>query len=235
MALSDPLSVEDFADLFRVQDVEFVQNFTQQSSITGGGERRYADRAPVLLKAKVTTEVMTNAEAEGIMALINSRAGGLKKVHLFNYRLPYPPSDPDGSILGAVIPRIATITDRLHVSFSGFPPGYEVKVGTWFGTVFDNRRYLGQFVEPRTANGYGNIATVEIFPPLPASVTAGLGITLKKPPASFRIVPNSAFPSKQGGMYSVIEFSAEQTYSPGTEEPITPTPAKAPTYHLLGF
>lgn len=235
MALPDPLPVEAFADLFKVQDVEFIQNVNQQSSMTGGGERRYADRAPAMIRAKITTIPMLNAEAEGIMALINSRAGGLKKALLYNYRLPYPATDPDGAIIGATVPRLAAIADRLHVSFSGFPAGYEIALGTWFGLLFDGRRYVGQFAEARTANGYGQIATVEITPPLPASASAGLGVIIAKPPGSFRIVPNSAFPSKQGGLHSVIEFSAEQTYSAGDEGTITPTPVKAPTYHLLGF
>lgn len=235
MALSDPLQVDDFADLFKVQDVEFVQNFNQQSSMTGGGERRYADRAPALIRAKVTTIPMLNAEAESVMALINSRAGGLRKVLLYNYRLPYPSTDPKGEIISATIPRLATITDRLHVSFSGFPAGYKIPLGTWFGLLFDGRRYVGQFAEPRTANGYGTVSTVEITPPLPASVNVGLGVLIAKPPGSFRIVPNSAYPSRQGGLHSTIEFSAEQTYSSGDEETITPTPAAAPTYHLLGF
>jgi hypothetical protein len=235
MALPDPLPVDQFADLFRVQDVEFVLNFHQQSSMTGGGETRYADRAPAMIRAKIRTEVLTNAEAEGIMALINSRGGGLKKVLLHNYRLPYPAADPKGEIIGSTVPRLATITDRLHCSFAGFPAGYEIPLGTWFGLLFDGRRYVGQFAEARTANGYGMVATVEITPPLPAGVNAGLGVVIAKPPASFRIIPNSAFPSQQGGKSATIEFSAEQTYSAGDEETITPTPAAAPSYHLLGF
>lgn len=214
MALADPLGVDAFADLFKVQDVEFVQNFMQQSSVTGGGERRYADRAPALLKAKITTIPMLNAEAEGIMALINSRAGGLKSVLLYNYRLPFPASDPNGAIIGATVLTINVITDRLHVSFSGFPAGYEIPLGTWFGIVFDTSRYyLGQFAEARTANPItGAVASVEITPPLPASITSGVGISVSKPPAKFKLVPNSAFPAKQGGLHSTIEFSAEQTY-----------------------
>lgn len=235
MALSDPLQPEEFASRFKVQDIEFVQNFNQQSSMTGGGERRYADRAPAMIRAKITTIAMPNAEAEGIMALINSRAGGLKKVLLHNYRLPFPATDPKGEIIGSLVPRLATITDRLHVSFSGFPAGYELPLGTWFGLLFDGRRYVGQFAEARTANGYGMVATVEITPPLPAGVNAGLGVVIAKPPASFRIVPNSAFPAQQGALHCTIEFSAEQTYSAGDEETITPTPIAGPTYHLLGF
>lgn len=214
MALADPLGVADFADLFRVQDVEFVQNFMQQSSMTGGGERRYADRAPAMLRAKITTIPMLNAEVEGIMALINSRSGGLKSVLLYNYRLPYPSSDPDGSIMGATVPTLNVITDRAHVSFSGFPAGYEIPLGTWFGIQFDTSRYyLGQFAEARTANPVtGAVASVEITPPLPASITTGAEVSVSKPPAKFKMVPNSAFLSKVDGMNSTIEFSAEQTY-----------------------
>jgi hypothetical protein len=214
MALADPLGVADFADLFRVQDVEFVQSFMQQSSMTGGGERRYADRAPAMLRAKITTIPMLNAEAEGNMALINSRSGGLKSVLLYNYRLPYPSSDPDGSIIGATVPTVNVITDRSHVSFSGFPNSYEIPLGTWFGIIFDTSRYyLGQFAEARTANPVtGAVASVEITPPLPASITTGAEVSVSKPPAKFKLVPNSAFPAKQGGLHSTIEFSAEQTY-----------------------
>ena len=96
MALANPLAVADFYDLFKVQDVQFVQGFQQQRSATGGGETRYADRAPSLWKAEPTTMPLGNADAEGIMALINSRGGGLKSVLMYNSKLPYPSTDPTG-------------------------------------------------------------------------------------------------------------------------------------------
>lgn len=214
MALADTLAAADFAELFKVQDWQFVQGFQQQRSATGGGETHYADRAPSLWRAEATTVPMTNAEAEGIMALINSRAGGLKTVLLYNKRLPYPASDPDGSIIGSTVPAINVITDPLHVSFSGFPAGYEIPLGTYFGIVFDTSRYyLGQFAEARTANPItGAVAATEIWPPLPASITGTPDVIIKKPCAKFRIEPGSAFPTKQGGLHSEIQFSAEQTY-----------------------
>jgi hypothetical protein len=215
MALADPLAVADFYDLFKVQDVQFVQGFQQQRSATGGGETRYADRAPSLWKAEITTIPMLNAEAEGIMALINSRGGGLKTVLMYNSRLPYPSPDPTGSIIGATVPALGTITDRLHVAFTGFPNSYEMPRGSYFGIVFDTSRYyLGQFTETKTANPItGTIGATEIWPPLPASITGTPDIIIKKPPAKFRIVPGSAYPAKEGGLNSVIKFSAEQTYS----------------------
>ena len=215
MALPTTLPADRFADLFHVQDWQFVQGFQQQRSATGGGETRYADRGPSLWRAEATTGPMENAEAEGIMALINSRAGGLKTVLLYNKRLPYPASDPTGSILGSATPKINVITDRLHVSFSGFPAGYVIPLGTYFGIVFDTSRYyLGQFVEARTANPVtGAVAATEIWPPLPASIAGTPDVIMKKPCAKFRIEPGSAYPAKEGGLHSTIRFSAEQTYS----------------------
>lgn len=213
MALSSTLSVAEFYDRFRVQDSPFVQGFQQQRSVTGGGESRYADRAPALWKAEVTTQPLPNAEAEGIMALINSRAGGLKTVLLYNSKLPYPSSDPKGLIIGATVPKLGTITDRLHVAFTGFPAGYVIPLGTYFGILFDTSRYyLGQLAEARTANGSGAVGTVEIWPPLPASVSGTPDVVIKRPPAKFRIVPGSAYPASEGTLHSTIKFSAEQTY-----------------------
>lgn len=213
MALSNPLSAAEFADLFKVQDVQFVQTFQQQRSATGGGNTGYADRAPSLWTAEITTAVMLNAEAAGIMALINTRAGGLKTILLHDYRLPFPASDPDGAIIASATPAINVITDRLHISFSGFPPGYVLPLGTYFGVVKNGLYYLGQFAEARTANPVtGAVATAEIWPPLPASILGGDPVNVRKPPAKFRIVPGSAFPSKVSSLHAEIKFSAEQTY-----------------------
>lgn len=215
MALANPLAVADFYDLFKVQDVQFVQGFQQQRSATGGGETRYADRAPSLWKAEITTVPMLNAEAEGIMALINSRGGGLKTVLLYNSRLPYPSPDPAGLIIGATVPKLGTITDRLHAAFTGFPNNYLVPFGTYFSILFDTSRYyLGQFTESKASNPItGTIGATEIWPPLPASIAGTPDVVIVKPPAKFRIVPGSAYPAKEGGLHSTIKFSAEQTYS----------------------
>ncbi|MGV8831260.1 MAG: hypothetical protein ACOH2N_04720 [Devosia sp.] len=213
MTLPETLPASSFANLLKIEDVQFIQTFQQQRSATGGGETRYADRAPALYKVDLTTIHMLNAEAEGIMSLINSRAGGLKAVLLYNYRLPFPASDPDGAIIGATVPTINVITDRLHVSFSGFPPGYVIPLGTYFGIVFDDLYYLGQFVEARTANPVtGAVAATEIWPPLPASITGTPDVIIAKPCAKFRIVPGSAYPAKIDAQHSTIKLSLEQTY-----------------------
>lgn len=215
MALPAILPPASFADLLRVADCSFVQNFQQQRSATGGGETHYADRAPSLWMAEITTPPAEHAETEAWTALANSRAGGLKTFLLHNHRLPFPSSDPDGSLLGSTTPKINVITDRLHVSFTGFPPSYIIPLGTFFGIVFDTSRYyLGQFVEARTANPItGAVAATEIWPPLPAMISGTPDVNLKKPPAKFRIVPGSAYPATVDTLHSTFKLSAEQTYS----------------------
>lgn len=213
MSLSDPLQVADFFDLFEVADITFVQGWNQQRSMTGGGDDRYADRAPSIWKADITTVPLTNALAEGVMGRVNSRAGGLKSVLLYNSRLPYPSSDPKGVIIGSTVPKLGTITNRITVAFTDFPSDYVMPFGTYFGLIFDTSRYyVGQFMETKTASSEGAITATEIWPPLPALVTGTPNITIKKPPGRFRIDPGSAYPSKVDGMLSTIRFSARQTY-----------------------
>lgn len=214
MTLANPLGLADFVDLFSVDDITFVQGWQQQRSATGGGETRYADRAPALWKAEITTGPLDNAESEGVMALINSRAGGLKTVLLYNHKLPYPASDPTGAVIGAASPLLGTITDRLHVAFTGLPNNFVVPRGTYFSILFDTSRYyLGQFAEPKVASGAGAVSAVEIWPPLPASISGNPAVVMAKPPGKFRITPGSAYPSKVNGVLSTIKFAAEQTYS----------------------
>ena len=214
MALADPLSRASFADLLRTADVRLVQGWQQHRSATGGGETRFADRAPSLWRAEVRLAAMPHAEAEGIMALVNSRAGGLKTALLFNSRMPYPSTDPDGSLFGSATPVISAIADRLHVAFTGFPAGYVLPLGTYLGFVFDTSRYyLGQFCEARTANGAGAVASVEIWPPLPASVVTGVVVTVAKPLMKARIEPGSAAAPSIDQVNATVQFTAEQTYS----------------------
>ena len=213
MSLADPLGVSAFADLFKAADIEFNLEWQQQLS-DAGGELLTADRAPAMRTAKITTAPMPNADAEGLLALVNSRGGGLKTFLLYNKRLPYPSSDPDGSIMGVTTPALGAITDRLHVAFTGFPNGYVIPVGTYFGLVFDTSRYyLGQFAETKTASGGGAITSTEITPALPASVSGTPTVTVLKPPAKFKLEPNSAYLTNVGLVNASLVLNARQTYS----------------------
>lgn len=212
MTLADPLPLAGLYELLKVADVKLMLAWSQQRSKAGGGDTLYADLAPALWTADVTSVPMPNDEAEGLMALLNSRGGGLRTLLLSNPRSPYPSSDPAGALFGDAAPKVGTITDRMHVAFTAFPAGYVLPLGTYFQVLFGTRYYLGQFAEARTASGAGVVSTVELTPPLPASVATGDAVTVIKPAAKFRLVPGSAYISSHDGINGVVQFSAEQSY-----------------------
>lgn len=213
MALPETLD-KTFADMLAAAEIEFRLEWQQQRSATGGGETRYADRGPARWLLTITTIAMEHAASRAIMAILNSRAGGLRSMLLYDPALPFPATDPTGEVFGLATPEVEGITDRLHLSLSGFPALYELPAGTYIEITFDGtRKYLGQLAESRTADTEGNVATVEIAPAMPAAVEAGDPVTVAKASARFRIVPNSARPTAVGGEHSRITFSAEQTYA----------------------
>lgn len=213
MSLADPLGLAAFEDLIQFADVKFALNWYQEMSGTGGGDTLYADTAPQRWKGDFTSILMTHAVADGIMALLNSRVGGLKTALLYNPKVPYPSSDPTGSIFGAATPVVGTIADSYHLAFTGFPANYVCPLGMYFQIIFDTSRYyLGQFAEAKTASAGGAVTSVEVSPPLPASVAGGNAVTVKKPAGKFRITPGSAYPSVVSTLHSNVVFSAEQTY-----------------------
>jgi len=212
MSLADPLAAADFMDLLHVEDVNFVQMFNQQSAIPGGGDTRDADRTVSLWKAEITTIPVPNADAEGLIARINRTIGG-KTVLLFNSKLPYPSTDAEGTALSAASPAIRTKTDSLHISFEGLPADLVLPFGTYFGVIYNTSAYyIGQLEEPATADGSGDTGTVEIWPPLPASIVATDSVSFSKPPGKFKIKAGSAYPKQSGPLFTSIRFTAEQTY-----------------------
>lgn len=212
MSLATPLSRAAFADLLKAADVEFGVEQHMQRSITGGGTTQRAARAPAMRMAKITTAPMTISDAEGLLAIINGLEG-VDPFLLYNKRMPYPSSDPDGSIFGSATPVVGTITDRRNVAFTGFPNDYVIPLGTYFEIIFDtSRRYLGQFAEAKTADGSGAVSASKITPPLPASVDPGDAVTVIKPAGKFLMTPGSAYLSNVGIVNATLTFGAEQTY-----------------------
>lgn len=210
MALADPL---DLTSYFTASDFKSDIQWMQEASGTGGGERIYADRGPALRRVEITTPPMTHAAAEGLIALLNSRGGGLRTILVPHYRQPWPSSDPEGATFGSATPEIGTVTDRLHIAFVDFPADYVIPAGTYFGVVDgDGRRYLGQFCEARTASGLGAVSSVEITPPLPASFTTGDVVDVVWPVAKYKLAPGTAIVSQVTVGNSRVTFQADQTY-----------------------
>lgn len=207
------LSLASFADLIEASDIEFTLEWNQQGASSADGEGHYATRGVPLWMAKITSPPLPNADAEALMALVNSLQGSLGTFLLYNHRLPYPSSDPDGSTFGSATPVVGTITDNVTVAFTGFPASYSLPLGTYLQIIHDTSRYwLGQVVEAKTADGSGAVSATKVAPPLPDSVDPDDAVTVLKPAGKFRLVPKSAFLSTYTVLHAQLQFSARQTY-----------------------
>lgn len=207
------LALASFADLIDAADCDFTLEWNQQAGSSADGEAHYATRGVPLWMAKITSPPMPIAEALGLKALVNSLQGSLGTFLLYDKRMPYPSSDPDGSIFSTATPIVGTITNNVSVAFTGFPNNYVIPLGTYFQIIHDTSRYwVGQFAEAKTANGSGAVSASSVTPPLPDSVDPGDAVTVLKPSGKFRMEPRSARLANVTTKEATLTFNARQTY-----------------------
>jgi hypothetical protein len=210
------MTLAQFASLFYVADVKFLlQNFFDSAD---GTEIIYNENADPKWIADVTTSDLPKALAEGVKARLNSTGLGARLVELTNVALPYPAGDPKGLVWAADAssPKIASIQDRSHVTFSGFPPGYSVVFGEFFDVVdAAGSRFLGQFTESFTVGGGGSTGSVEISPFLVDIFDVNDVVSMAKPRGLFTYVPNSLRVSWSSGRHQQLTFKMRQTYLHG--------------------
>jgi hypothetical protein len=213
MALSSPLSLSQFADLFHVADAKFVSQVSQEMSGTGGSDDLYADLSVPRWSLDITTGDLDHPTAELVSARYNWLVHTLTDFMMYNSTAKYPSTDPSGSLLTGHSVVLGTIADRYHAILSALPNDFTVPAGSYLQVTFGtSRTYLGQLVEDAVANGSGTTPSVTLTPGLPDSIVSGDAVNLLLPAARFRVQPNSLRPSFTSGKTRRLAFSARQTY-----------------------
>jgi len=99
MALPDPLPLNSFADILRIETVKWqLQRFDQISGM-GSGDVLAAQLAPPRIKGTVTLATMYHDQAAQVQALIESLDGPMRSFYLYAPQKAYPSADPDGALL----------------------------------------------------------------------------------------------------------------------------------------
>ncbi|UJW87952.1 hypothetical protein [Devosia sp. SL43] len=213
-----PYAVEDFADLLKLRAAPFIPMPMENVSELGSGEFLTADMGPTLYQAACETAPMPNAEAHGLMALIQALGGSKECFYLPDYMRLYPAADPDGSILAASAPTIHTIGgDRRTMRITGLPAGYVITRGDYIAVDYGSpsRRALIKAAETVTASGAGLTPSFAVSYPIGPGVTTTLAVILKKPAAKVKMVPGTLSISPVDILNAVISFTARQTTSAG--------------------
>lgn len=215
MALSFPLSLASFLDLFTRIEATMDIGEAVLSATTGGGEAITSNYGERLWAGRITGRGHAYISLDEMTARIGLlRQGGAS----FLVRNPYrrgPAADPEGTILGAATPQITTFNaNNRDITISGLPAGYVLRRGdliSWTYLSGPTRYALHRVVTGSTANGSG-VATTEIMPPVRSGYATPQSITLINPVCKAVIVPGSYQPpSVQPDGIATFSFDWQQT------------------------
>lgn len=209
-----PVSKAAFADLLKIESVDWNLRRSELVSNYGNGELLTSEIAPPRWEASVRTVRMLHKEARKVQAMLNA-VGSMETFLLYDPRSKYPYADPDGTIFGASTPVVASINaDNKRIGLQGFPAGYVITQGDMIEIIYDSgdRYFLCQAMENETADGSGDLAQFEVRPHLIETIATSDPVTVIKPAAKMKLVPGSDRFESVSPATSVITFQAIQTH-----------------------
>lgn len=218
MALALPLSRQNLADLMLVETVTWSLGTDQELSGIGGGEILAADLGPRRWTAQCSTIAADIDTIETLRARFNALDGAIQSFYLFDPRRPNPSTDPTGALLAASTVTIQSIeTNRKELTLAGLPAGFVLPASTLLSVTAGapSRTALLQLVSAVTANGGGVAGPVELRPHLRPWIAATQGVTLLKPVAKVKLVPDSLSVDQVTSVTHRLRFSATQTLAAG--------------------
>lgn len=213
MALTFPLSLNDFAEKLRIVSAPFVLEEQQQLSGLGSGDVLAAQLAPARWTAQVTLAPERHIRARELQALIESLTGPIHSFYLHCPTNCFPASDPGGAILGSSTVTIHTIgATNKSLRLGGLPAGYTIAAGD--ALAFDygsnpTRRAWHRAAETVAADALGVTPLFNLSHHLRPGAATGLTVILKKPAAKMFIMPGS-LNVQHTGRSSIISFQAVQ-------------------------
>lgn len=218
MALTFPLDYDHFQALFYVATMDWTRaDNNTYSGTDGSGSPRYVNLAQEQYTVDVVTQDLYPADFAVVEARLEALGGGARQVLVYDKNLPFPSGDPDGSLFGAATPAVNVITDRSHLSLTGFPNSYAVKTGEWLSIKWDTSRYfLTKWAEDAVSHAStGALATTEVSTPLPEALSSSndVAITVIKPPGKFTVLPESIRPNRTSGRTRRMNFTLVQTHA----------------------
>lgn len=217
MALSFPLQPADFFGGLRVKRVTFDLPEALEMSRTGDGAVLTADLGDRLWSGKITLVPARHADAAAISARLKVLREAGRSFLVYDTVKAYPAADPDGSILGAVVPQVASLpAGNRTLTLQGLPSGYVISDGDYLSFEYASnpvRTALHQVVVGAQADGLGVTPEIEVTPHIRPGATVGTQVTLVRAYCRAVIVPGSVTPpsAEPGRVSSGASFSFVQT------------------------
>lgn len=200
----------DIMDMLELESATFGLVRQREQSRAGTGTTYSKDLGPALIGCSAQSVPLYHADAEQVMALIESMEDEMGSFYVWNPRQPYPQADPDGTILGSNTPTINLVgDDNKSLKVEGLPAGYVLTRGDWFGVDYlsPTRRALYRVVDATvTADGSGVTPQFQVSPHIRTGLTAGDAVLLAKPGCNMKLLPGTLSDPSDGALTSRITF-----------------------------
>lgn len=193
MALSFPYALDFLAKCLTGDRVSLDLRRNDEMSGSGDGRFWAAELSRPLWTAQINLHAKQAAHAREINAKVWALDGS-SKTFLFGDPAYKGPASGMTTGLGSVT--VSSIrADRGAISLSGLPPGFVASAGDYLSINFGTGRvYFGALAEGGTANGSGVLASREIRPYLPMTITTGATVELVRPRFKAIIPPGGFTP-----------------------------------------
>jgi hypothetical protein len=212
------LAITDLADLLPITSGIWEPIYSQEVSGTGAGEMLAADLGPMLWGATVETGPMYLDEAKQLRARILLLNGSIGTFYFWSPEAKGPQSDPKGVILDEAEVTIESVgADKHSLAFTGLPANYALTIGDMLHVDYGSpsRRALFALVENGEASSEGVTAELDVRPHIRPGILAGATVTLIKPAAKVKIMPDTLSIVNQGGLHASVRFTVRQTLQAG--------------------
>lgn len=215
MALTFPVSFEDFMGLLRLEEGAFVLSRNDQMSGLGNNQPLNAELASPLWRFDGSTIPIPNDDAEGVAAIFEMLEAPGRDFYVANPRKKGPRLDKDGVILGSAEPTIHTLaSNNRELRIDNLPDGYGLSRGdmiAWdYGPSGQKRRAIHRLAGDAVASLSGVTELVELTTFIRSGAAVGDPIYLAPATMRAKLIPGSYKPSAFGALYQRFSFSAIQ-------------------------
>jgi hypothetical protein len=215
MALSYPLTMAQLFDILEPVSVSFSLSETLTHNRTRGGDILVADIGTRLWNGQIEFGFDYMRQVRALEAKLALLRGAGASFLFSDPSYNGPAYDPDGVILGASTPQIASLdANNRELAIKGLPSGYTFTAGDYvsFTNGSPTQYCFHQIVVGSTASGGGTTGLMEVVPNILPGAAVNDSITVYKPSFKAVNVPGGFTTSKQRGIgASGASFSFTQT------------------------
>ena len=202
----------DILDLMPVETAPFALHRQRQYSKGADGTVYRADLAPPLWMCTITSVPMVHSLAQQVLALLQASEDDLSTFFVWDISLPAPQADPNGTILGAATPTIASIdSSNRMVTIQALPANYTLTRGDYISVLraSDSKRQLFKVVDPTVvASSAGITPLFQLSPYIRTGMAVNDTVYLLKPAVEMVIQPGTLKVASQDNLFTTLSFQA---------------------------